>query len=130
MVAKDSCSDVGRRIARSSWQRQSLWCEWAHQRIDCGRRFAQASRSDCVSAACVDEESAYDGRRSSEIKHQKSDQLGVTAQMLGLTGTERKLLPSLGTGQGLWKIKEMSFLVQAQLHPDELTAFDTRSRML
>ena len=64
------------------------------------------------------------------IYRQESDQLGITAQMLGLTGTERKLLPSLGTGQGLWKVKEMSFLIQAQLHPDELTAFDTTSRMV
>lgn len=64
------------------------------------------------------------------IYRQESDQLGVTAQMLGLTGTERKLLTGLGTGQGLWKVKSMSFLVQAQMTPDELTAFDTRSRML
>lgn len=64
------------------------------------------------------------------IFRQESDQLGVTAQLLGLTGTERKLLPGLGIGQGLWKVKEMSFLVQAQLHPEELTAFDTTARMV
>lgn len=64
------------------------------------------------------------------IFRQESDQLGVTAQLLGLTGTERKLLPGLGIGQGLWKVKEMSFLVQAQLHPDELAAFDTTARMV
>lgn len=64
------------------------------------------------------------------IYRQESDQLGITAQLLGLTGTERKLLPGLGTGQGLWKVKEMSFLVQAQLHPDELAAFDTTARMI
>jgi hypothetical protein len=64
------------------------------------------------------------------IYRQESDQLGATAQALGLTGTERKLLPSLGTGQGLWRIKESSYVVQHQLHPAELQAFDTRSRML
>ncbi|BEH01856.1 ATP-binding protein [Brooklawnia propionicigenes] len=62
------------------------------------------------------------------IYRQESDQLGVTAKTLGLTTTERKLLPSLGVGQGLWKIKERSFVVQAQLHPDELDLFDTSSR--
>ncbi|WP_336992427.1 ATP-binding protein [Leucobacter sp. VD1] len=61
---------------------------------------------------------------------QESDQLGTTAQALGLTGTERSLLPGLGIGQGLWKIKDRSFVVQHQLHPAELELFDTRSRML
>ena len=61
---------------------------------------------------------------------QESDQLGTTAQTLGLTGTERSLLPGLGIGQGLWKIKDRSFVVQHQLHPAELELFDTRSRML
>ena len=39
------------------------------------------------------------------------------------------LLPSLGTGQGLWRIKDRSFVVQHQLHPAELAAFDTTARM-
>lgn len=30
----------------------------------------------------------------------------------------------------LWRIKESSYVVQHQLHPAELQAFDTRSRML
>lgn len=64
------------------------------------------------------------------VYRQESDQLGVTARTLGLTGTERSLLPGLGIGQGLWKIKERSFVVQAQLHPAELELFDTRARML
>lgn len=64
------------------------------------------------------------------VYRQEADQLGVTGHMLGLTGTERSLLPGLGIGQGLWKIKERSFVVQAQLHPSELELFDTRSRML
>lgn len=64
------------------------------------------------------------------VYRQEADQLETTGKMLGLTGTERSLLPGLGVGQALWRIKERSFLVQAQLHPDELDLFDTRARML
>ncbi|MBS3939668.1 MAG: ATP-binding protein [Actinobacteria bacterium] len=63
------------------------------------------------------------------IYRQETDQLGATGQALGLTGTEQRLLPTLGTGQGLWKIQGRSFVVQHQLHPDELTMFDTTARM-
>lgn len=64
------------------------------------------------------------------IYRQESDQLGVTAKTLALTGTERSLLPTLGTGQGLWRIKDRSFVVQHQLHPAEYELFDTTSRMV
>jgi len=63
------------------------------------------------------------------IYRQEPDQLGATAAALGLTGTEQKLLPSLGTWQGLWRIKERSFVVQHQLHTAELATFDTTARM-
>lgn len=63
------------------------------------------------------------------IYRQETDQLGATGSALGLTGTEQGLLPGLGTGQGLWRIKDRSFVVQHQLHPAELAAFDTTSRM-
>ncbi|WP_392426056.1 VirB4 family type IV secretion system protein [Barrientosiimonas humi] len=63
------------------------------------------------------------------IYRQESDQLSLTAQTLGLTGTEQRLLPSLGTGQGLWRIKDRSFVVQHQMHAAELALFDTTSRM-
>jgi hypothetical protein len=63
------------------------------------------------------------------IYRQESDQLGTTATALGLTGTEQCLLPTLGTGQGLWRIKHRSFVVQHQLHPSELQLFDTTARM-
>ena len=63
------------------------------------------------------------------IYRQESDQLGVTADALGLTGTEQKLLPGLGIGQGLWRIKDRSFVCQHQLHPAELALFDTTTRM-
>ncbi|SEE94628.1 ATP-binding protein [Jiangella alba] len=64
------------------------------------------------------------------VYRQESDQLGVTGGLLGLTGTEQKLLPSLGTGQGLWRIKDRAFVVQHQLHPSELALFDTTTRMV
>lgn len=63
------------------------------------------------------------------VYRQEPDQLGNTATALGLSGTEQKLLPALGTGQGLWRVKDRSFVVQHQLHPDELAAFDTTARM-
>ncbi|MEU0265191.1 ATP-binding protein [Nocardioides sp. NPDC006303] len=62
------------------------------------------------------------------VYRQETDQLGPTASALGLTGTEQSLLPTLGTGQGLWRIKDRSFLVQAQLHPAELSLYDTSRR--
>ena len=52
------------------------------------------------------------------------------AAALGLTGTEQKLLPTLGVGQGLWKIKSRSFISQHQLHPVELELFRTDARYL
>ncbi len=63
------------------------------------------------------------------VYRQESDQLGSTATALGLTGTEQSLLPTLGTGQGLWRIKHRSFVVQHQLHPAELELFDTTGQM-
>src|SRR5690625_695097 len=54
------------------------------------------------------------------VYRQESDQLGPTAHALGLTGTEQKLLPTLGVGQGLWRIKDRAFVTQHQLHPAEL----------
>ncbi|GFZ83212.1 ATP-binding protein [Nesterenkonia alkaliphila] len=64
------------------------------------------------------------------IYRQASDQLSSAATALGLTGTEQSLLPGLGIGQGLWRIKDHAYLVQHQLHPDELEMFDTRSRLM
>lgn len=64
------------------------------------------------------------------IYRQASDQLSSAAQALGLTGTEEAMLPSLGVGQGLWRIKDHAYLVQHQLHPEELTLFDTRARLI
>lgn len=62
------------------------------------------------------------------VYRQSSDQLDLTGASLGLSRTERKLLTSLGVGQGLWRIKDRSFVIQHQLHPDELELFDTSAR--
>ncbi|WP_345750906.1 ATP-binding protein [Microbacterium rhizophilus] len=62
------------------------------------------------------------------IYRQEPDQLTSAAAALGLTGTERKLLPTLGTGQGLWRIKDRSFVIQHQLHPAELALYETGTR--
>ncbi|HWV50454.1 MAG TPA: ATP-binding protein, partial [Microbacterium sp.] len=62
------------------------------------------------------------------IYRQESDQLGATGKALGLTGTEQKLLPGLGVGQGLWRIKDRSFVCQHQLHPAEYDLFRTDAR--
>jgi hypothetical protein len=62
------------------------------------------------------------------VYRQESDQLGPTSAALGLTGTEQALIPTLGTGQGLWRIKSRSFVVQHQMHPAELALFDTSAR--
>ncbi len=63
------------------------------------------------------------------IYRQESDQLGATSAALGLTGTERALLPTLGVGQGLWRIKEHAYAVTNALTRAELTVFDTSRRM-
>lgn len=64
------------------------------------------------------------------IYRQEADQLGPTAAALGLTGTERALLPGLGIGQGLWHIRDRAFVVQHQMAPIEAELFDSRRRML
>jgi type IV secretory pathway VirB4 component len=64
------------------------------------------------------------------IYRQETDQLSATALALGLTTTERRLLPTLGIGQGLWRIKHHSYIITHQLHPDEHALYDTRTKML
>lgn len=63
------------------------------------------------------------------IYRQETDQLGATGTALGLTGTEERLLPTLGVGQALWRIKDRSMVIQHQLHPDEAALFDTSGRL-
>jgi hypothetical protein len=63
------------------------------------------------------------------VYRQEADQLRTTAAALGLSDTERSLLPDLGLGEGLWRIGTRSFVVQHQMTPQELTLFDTTGRM-
>lgn len=57
------------------------------------------------------------------MPHVARRRAGATANALALTETEQQLLLTLGTGQGLWRIKHRSFV--CQLHPAELELFDT-----
>lgn len=63
------------------------------------------------------------------IYRQESDQLAGSALALGLTETESDLLPTLGVGQGLWRIRDRAFVTQHQLTRGELEVFDTAARM-
>ena len=59
------------------------------------------------------------------IYRQESDQLGGTELALGLTDTERELLPSLPRGCGLWKSPLASRAVHHRLSADEISLYDT-----
>jgi type IV secretory pathway VirB4 component len=63
------------------------------------------------------------------VYRQETDQLGATAEVLGLSGTERALLPALPRGCGLWKLPGASRLVHHRLHVDEIPVYDTDSAM-
>ena len=63
------------------------------------------------------------------VYRQETDQLAATAAALGLTATERDLLPALPRGTGLWKIAGSSHVVRHRLHIDELALFDTDAAM-
>lgn len=64
------------------------------------------------------------------VYRQESDQLDATRSTLGLTVTERELLTDLDIGEGLWHIGKRGFVVQHQMTAEELTLFDTTTRML
>ena len=63
------------------------------------------------------------------IYRQETDQLTAASAALGLTSTERDLLPALPRGTGLWKIPNRSYVVHHRLHPEEATVFDTDAAM-
>ena len=62
------------------------------------------------------------------VYRQESDQLSATGTALGLTRTERDLLPALPRGTGLWKLPRRSHVVHHLLHPTE-TFVDTDQAM-
>lgn len=63
------------------------------------------------------------------IYRQESDQLAGTELALGLTDTERSLLPSLPRGCGLWKLPGVARIVHHRLHGDEIAVYDTDAAM-
>jgi type IV secretory pathway VirB4 component len=63
------------------------------------------------------------------VYRQETDQLAATARALGLTDTERDLLPHLPRGSGLWKIPGQSHVVHHRLHAEEAVVYDTDSAM-
>jgi type IV secretory pathway VirB4 component len=63
------------------------------------------------------------------VYRQETDQLATSAAALGLNDTERDLLPRLGVGQGLWRIRDHAHLVQHQLTAGEHAVFDTTTPM-
>ncbi|MGQ0631608.1 MAG: ATP-binding protein [Sporichthyaceae bacterium] len=63
------------------------------------------------------------------VYRQETDQLSGTEAALGLTDTERALLPSLPRGCGLWKLPRASHVVHHRLHPEELALYDTDAAM-
>jgi type IV secretory pathway VirB4 component len=60
---------------------------------------------------------------------QENDQLTGSATALGLTGTQTQLLPTLGVGHGLWRIRDRAFLIAHQLTAGEASVFDTDTRL-
>lgn len=60
---------------------------------------------------------------------QPDSEIPTSQQLLGLSDTEARLLPMLGTGVALWKVGTRSFLVQHRLGRTERTLVDTDSAM-
>jgi type IV secretory pathway VirB4 component len=63
------------------------------------------------------------------IYQQESSEAPHTAQVLGLSVTERGELPDLARGEGLWRVGQRAFVVRHLVTPGELELFDTSSRM-
>lgn len=63
------------------------------------------------------------------IYRQEPDQLAGIGSALGLTDTERSLLPALPRGCGLWKLPSASYVAHHRLHPAEAAVYDTDSAM-
>jgi hypothetical protein len=64
------------------------------------------------------------------IYQQESSEAPHTADVLGLSVTERVQLPDLQRGKGLWRVGQRAFVVRHLVTDGELTLFDTNSRMI
>ena len=63
------------------------------------------------------------------IYAQAAGEIARHGELLGLTETERALLPQLGQGQALWKIGQRSALVLHRLSPGEMRLVDSDHAM-
>lgn len=61
---------------------------------------------------------------------QPDSEIPTSQQMLGLSDTEARMLPTLGTGVALWKVGTRSFLVQHRLGRTERAIIDTDAAMI
>jgi hypothetical protein len=60
---------------------------------------------------------------------QPPGEIEQAATLLGLSSTEREIVPHLRRGVALWKVGVRSFLVEHRLSPLEATIIDTDARM-
>jgi type IV secretory pathway VirB4 component len=60
---------------------------------------------------------------------QAAGEMEEAGRLLGLSDTERDVVPHLQRGVGLWKVGDRSFLVQHRLSPLEHSLVDTDARM-
>lgn len=63
------------------------------------------------------------------VYQQEVSEAPQTALELGLSSAERAQLPDLQRGEGLWRVGQRAFVVRHVATDDELTLFDTNSRM-
>jgi len=63
------------------------------------------------------------------IYQQENSEAPRTAQVLGLSVTERDQLPELQRGEGLWRIGQRAFVVRHVATAGESELFDTNARM-
>ena len=63
------------------------------------------------------------------IYQQESSEAPRTAEVLGLSVTERGELPDLQRGEGLWRVGQRAFVVRHLVTDGELQLFDTNFRM-
>ena len=64
------------------------------------------------------------------IYRQEQGDAHVVQQRLQLNDAERDILPTLGIGEGLWRVGGRSFVVQHELTAGELALFKTDTRMV
>ena len=64
------------------------------------------------------------------VYQQETSEAPHTADVLGLSVTERNELPELQRGEGLWRVGQRAFVVRHLVTDGELELFDTNARMM